>query len=128
MPTLRPRKRDSHQQAPAAAAPSSQSESAASASTNLTKRVTRSSARNEKQPEPAADVVNMSPSSSRSAEDRPFLDSPRASSGDGDVDEMRSQEPAPELERRTWAQRNQWIVYALASGACAAFNGVFAKL
>jgi tRNA wybutosine-synthesizing protein 1 len=68
-------------------------------------------------------------SASSSAEDRPFLDSPRASSsGDGDVDEMRSQEPAPELERRTWAQRNQWIVYALASGACAAFNGVFAKL
>jgi hypothetical protein len=24
--------------------------------------------------------------------------------------------------------RNQWIVYAIASGACAAFNGVFAKL
>ncbi|KAI3317425.1 hypothetical protein HD806DRAFT_515018 [Xylariaceae sp. AK1471] len=24
--------------------------------------------------------------------------------------------------------RNQWIVYAVASGACAAFNGVFAKL
>ncbi|KAK4204919.1 hypothetical protein QBC40DRAFT_271999 [Triangularia verruculosa] len=28
----------------------------------------------------------------------------------------------------SWAKRNQWIVYALASGACAAFNGVFAKL
>jgi hypothetical protein len=28
----------------------------------------------------------------------------------------------------SWAQRNQWIVFALASGACAAFNGVFAKL
>ncbi|KAI1127155.1 hypothetical protein F5Y10DRAFT_243288 [Nemania abortiva] len=27
-----------------------------------------------------------------------------------------------------WATRNQWIVYAVASGACAAFNGVFAKL
>ncbi|KAL2153409.1 hypothetical protein VTH82DRAFT_4564 [Thermothelomyces myriococcoides] len=27
-----------------------------------------------------------------------------------------------------WAQRNQWIVLSLASGACAAFNGVFAKL
>jgi len=24
--------------------------------------------------------------------------------------------------------RNQWILFALASGACAAFNGVFAKL
>ncbi|OLN87970.1 Transmembrane protein 42 [Colletotrichum chlorophyti] len=27
-----------------------------------------------------------------------------------------------------WARRNQWIVLAIASGACAAFNGVFAKL
>ncbi|KAK2008486.1 hypothetical protein LZ32DRAFT_609436 [Colletotrichum eremochloae] len=27
-----------------------------------------------------------------------------------------------------WARRNQWIVLAVASGACAAFNGVFAKL
>jgi len=29
---------------------------------------------------------------------------------------------------RTWSQRNQWILFAIASGACAAFNGVFAKL
>ncbi|KAL2024045.1 hypothetical protein VTK56DRAFT_280 [Thermocarpiscus australiensis] len=28
----------------------------------------------------------------------------------------------------SWARRNQWILFALASGACAAFNGVFAKL
>lgn len=28
----------------------------------------------------------------------------------------------------SWMKRNQWIVFALASGACAAFNGVFAKL
>ncbi|KAK5624935.1 hypothetical protein RRF57_000651 [Xylaria bambusicola] len=27
-----------------------------------------------------------------------------------------------------WTKRNTWIVYAVASGACAAFNGVFAKL
>lgn len=33
-----------------------------------------------------------------------------------------------EPETKTWAQRNQWIVFALASGGCAAFNGVFAKL
>lgn len=26
------------------------------------------------------------------------------------------------------AARNKWIILALASGACAAFNGVFAKL
>lgn len=28
----------------------------------------------------------------------------------------------------TWAQSNHWIVLAIASGTCAAFNGVFAKL
>jgi hypothetical protein len=28
----------------------------------------------------------------------------------------------------SWTRRNEWIVFALASGACAAFNGVFAKL
>ncbi|KAI0438749.1 hypothetical protein F4803DRAFT_82190 [Xylaria telfairii] len=33
-----------------------------------------------------------------------------------------------EAETMTWTTRNQWIVYAVASGACAAFNGVFAKL
>ncbi|KAK1729430.1 hypothetical protein CaCOL14_007617 [Colletotrichum acutatum] len=31
-------------------------------------------------------------------------------------------------ESMAWARRNQWIVLAIASGACAAFNGVFAKL
>ncbi|KAK2059895.1 hypothetical protein LY76DRAFT_591926 [Colletotrichum caudatum] len=31
-------------------------------------------------------------------------------------------------ESMAWAQRNQWVVLAVASGACAAFNGVFAKL
>ncbi|KAI5861931.1 hypothetical protein GGS23DRAFT_119698 [Durotheca rogersii] len=32
--------------------------------------------------------------------------------------------PAP----ASWAARNRWVVLAVASGACAAFNGVFAKL
>ncbi|KAL8347311.1 hypothetical protein RB601_003190 [Gaeumannomyces tritici] len=27
-----------------------------------------------------------------------------------------------------WSQRNQWIIYAIASGTCAALNGVMAKL
>ncbi|KAI0415466.1 hypothetical protein F5X98DRAFT_376753 [Xylaria grammica] len=31
-------------------------------------------------------------------------------------------------EMMPWAARNKWMVYAVASGACAAFNGVFAKL
>lgn len=29
---------------------------------------------------------------------------------------------------RDWSARTQWIFFAIASGACAAFNGVFAKL
>lgn len=33
-----------------------------------------------------------------------------------------------DLAMMPWTTRNQWIVYAVASGACAAFNGVFAKL
>jgi hypothetical protein len=28
----------------------------------------------------------------------------------------------------SWSVRSQWIFFAMASGACAAFNGVFAKL
>ncbi|RYP49116.1 hypothetical protein DL768_005113 [Monosporascus sp. mg162] len=35
-----------------------------------------------------------------------------------------SSDPAP----LSWAARNRWMVFAVASGACAAFNGVFAKL
>ncbi|KAI0466814.1 hypothetical protein F4859DRAFT_285320 [Xylaria cf. heliscus] len=33
-----------------------------------------------------------------------------------------------EHDTMAWTTRNQWVVYAVASGACAAFNGVFAKL
>lgn len=29
---------------------------------------------------------------------------------------------------RSWGSRTTWIFLAVASGACAAFNGVFAKL
>lgn len=35
---------------------------------------------------------------------------------------------AAEVDGMSWAERNHWIVLAVASGACAAFNGVFAKL
>lgn len=35
---------------------------------------------------------------------------------------------AGEPAKTTWVGRNQWIVLAMASGACAAFNGAFAKL
>lgn len=54
------------------------------------------------------------------SEHRPLLDD--RSSTDGDA---RSSVSA---SATTWAGRNQWILLALASGACAAFNGVFAKL
>lgn len=30
--------------------------------------------------------------------------------------------------KMAWMTQNRWIVLAIASGACAAFNGVFAKL
>ncbi len=50
-------------------------------------------------------------------EHRPLLD------GEGVDTESESTMPAS-----AWASRNQWIVLALASGGCAAFNGVFAKL
>lgn len=53
-------------------------------------------------------------------EQRPLLDGQSPAFRDGDS--------AISPGSLSWAQRNQWIVYALASGACAAFNGVFAKL
>lgn len=55
--------------------------------------------------------------SSRSDERRPLLDGGRFSDNNGD-----------DISSLSWVGRNQWIVFALASGACAAFNGVFAKL
>lgn len=36
--------------------------------------------------------------------------------------------PLPPMAQQSWIARNQWVVLALASGGCAAFNGVFAKL
>ncbi len=58
----------------------------------------------------------MADSSETVDEHRPLLSAERSQDGD--------EEMAP----ATWSRRNQWIAYALASGACAAFNGVFAKL
>ena len=42
--------------------------------------------------------------------------------------EVERQEDAAEMNYKNMSARTQWIVLALASGACAAFNGVFAKL
>lgn len=35
---------------------------------------------------------------------------------------------SPKDDKMGWVRQNKWIVLAIASGACAAFNGVFAKL
>jgi len=51
-----------------------------------------------------------------SPETRPLLE------GDADADADAAMAP------EAWSRRNRWIVFAVASGACAAFNGVFAKL
>ena len=55
-------------------------------------------------------------------EERPLL-------GDGSSNRRGGgSEEEQEVEAKSWARRNEWIVFALASGGCAAFNGVFAKL
>ena len=42
---------------------------------------------------------------------------------------LRHSSPPSDLEKSKMApSKKAWIVFALASGACAAFNGVFAKL
>jgi len=38
------------------------------------------------------------------------------------------QEDAAKMNMQNMSRKSQWIVLAVASGACAAFNGVFAKL
>jgi hypothetical protein len=138
MPTLRPRKRHPGAPAPASGSappppppPSASSATKAAAAPlstpDLRKRATRSTtAKNEKRPVVAA-ATNMNPSASSSADEgRPFLDDDGVASAPGLGVETPSPSPVPDT--RSWAQRNQWIVFALASGACAAFNGVFAKL
>jgi hypothetical protein len=111
MPTLRPRKPQSGAPAPDPSFPSP-SETAASSA------VPTSAARHRKtQPATPAsenEEGEMAPSPDERA---PLL--PVA----GQL--LPSAQPSETL---SWMQRNQWILFALASGACAAFNGVFAKL
>ena len=63
----------------------------------------------------------MSSSSTVPDEERPLLDGSSRRGGGGSAEEE-------EVKALSWARRNEWIVFALASGGCAAFNGVFAKL
>jgi hypothetical protein len=51
-----------------------------------------------------------------------------APSRDHPSDEERPEDDDQAKEMENLSRKSQWIVLALASGACAAFNGVFAKL
>jgi uncharacterized membrane protein len=67
----------------------------------------------------------------RRPEEAPGPEKPPTADDDDD-DVMRDHERSGLLGRPpvppSWTAQNQWIVLAVASGACAAFNGVFAKL
>ncbi|CAJ2514209.1 Uu.00g023280.m01.CDS01 [Anthostomella pinea] len=52
----------------------------------------------------------------------------KATGGSNSLPEGPTEAEAEEALTMSWAARNQWVVLAIASGACAAFNGVFAKL
>ncbi|KAK4134107.1 hypothetical protein BT67DRAFT_442011 [Trichocladium antarcticum] len=123
MPTLRPRKRNAGAPSAAATTPLPPAPTVAatthSASSATSTTISSSTTVTWKKRAAREDATQLLPldDMSLSDEERPFID-------DG---------PAPEdveaLPKLGWAQRNgQWIAYALASGACAAFNGVFAKL
>ncbi|KAI8960822.1 hypothetical protein F5Y11DRAFT_251124 [Daldinia sp. FL1419] len=49
-------------------------------------------------------------------------------SGDGPAPQEVDGSTGDPAAMPSWTVRNRWVVFALASGACAAFNGVFAKL
>jgi hypothetical protein len=40
----------------------------------------------------------------------------------------REDEEGAEMDKRSMSRKSQWVMLAFASGGCAAFNGVFAKL
>jgi hypothetical protein len=44
------------------------------------------------------------------------------------ADPQASQAEDSEMDLSSLSRKSQWIILAVASGACAAFNGVFAKL
>ncbi|KAL2263191.1 hypothetical protein VTK26DRAFT_7846 [Humicola hyalothermophila] len=117
MPPLRPRKRPDD--APATTPPQPPASTTAtsasvptvspSSATTLKKRALREGAQDEK---PRLDDEMNLP-----VEERPMLDDPAA-----------PRHAERSLGSLRWAKQNQWIFLALASGACAACNGVFAKL
>ncbi|KAI1747331.1 hypothetical protein F4782DRAFT_521552 [Xylaria castorea] len=83
----------------------------------------------------SATSANPGPSSSATGalkQRRPGVPGSTVSTREKAAAEVRASEIAREDnvlgDNMAWTTRNQWIVYAVASGACAAFNGVFAKL
>ncbi|KAH6635142.1 hypothetical protein B0J18DRAFT_418013 [Chaetomium sp. MPI-SDFR-AT-0129] len=134
MPTLRPRKRNPESQPASATIATSTSSSTPAAVTKRNRPATRSS---KKRVAVADDEDEMSAVTS-DEERRPLLDglagtetpvpAPLEAVPTAVSVPLTAPLAAGEPETKTWAQRNQWIVFALASGGCAAFNGVFAKL
>ncbi|KAL1839791.1 hypothetical protein VTJ49DRAFT_1165 [Mycothermus thermophilus] len=113
MPTLRPRKPRSGQSP-------SPSETAAEPPTSVSSAVPPSATRQRKTQRTATEEKHQEESQMAPPdEENPLL-----------TDHASPPPPRSSLppESLSWTQRNQWILFALASGACAAFNGVFAKL
>jgi hypothetical protein len=69
----------------------------------------------------AASGDSQDPVLSRRRSASPLLSSSRSSA-------QASQGEAPKMDLQNKSRRSQWIFLAVTSGACAAFNGVFAKL
>lgn len=53
---------------------------------------------------------------------------PQPASHDTGTASLSSNGEEEEMDLQNMSRRTQWIILAVASGACAAFNGVFAKL
>ncbi|CCC11778.1 hypothetical protein SMACR_04760 [Sordaria macrospora] len=111
---------------------SSPSQSTTTYSSASTPSVTlATSTSTEQQPKPAVKRRGRPPAAAKQMESaqrvqadederRPLLDG-----GHAQASIAATAEP---MGKTTWASRNHWIVLAMASGACAAFNGAFAKL
>lgn len=105
-------------------APAKQAKGKATKSKNKSKTASSSS---KMQDEPAAELRTLD------GDGRDSTDGPAGSYRDAPDEATSPTSPSspspPALPvKTTWLQRNQWVALALASGACAAFNGVFAKL
>ena len=104
--------------------PTAPADAKASAATKTATTFT-SSSRRKMQDEPAAELRTLVGRDSTDSIAGGYRDAPDASPSP-----TSPSSPSPPLvnTKTTWLQHNQWVALALASGACAAFNGVFAKL